>query len=180
MLENRPDRLSEGFGVVPDEDVAAVLGGQTFAADCGAHHRLPHRPCVQDLEARAPANPERHDVAGGVAHVGADIRHIAGELHRVAIAVVATNLVRGTAAQPTDRRRLAGGTHLREDRVAEILQGVAMREPIDPPTNTMPSSRPASGRKAAMSTPFGTAVQFASGAMRCSSIRSASETRTLR
>src|SRR5213076_52525 len=122
MLENRPDRLSKGFGVVPDEDVAAVLGGQTFAADRGAHHRLPHRPRVQDLEARAPANPQRHDVAGGIAHVRADIRHITRELHRVAIAVVTTNLLRGTASQPTDRRRLAGGTHLREYRVAEILQ----------------------------------------------------------
>src|SRR5256714_14812796 len=112
MLETRPDRLSEGFGVVPDDDVAAVLGGQTFAADRGAHPRLPHRPCVQDLEARAPANPERHDVAGGVAHVGADIRHIAGELHRVAIGVGARNLVLLTASTPTDRRRLACSTHL--------------------------------------------------------------------
>src|SRR5437667_9095337 len=30
MLEDRPDRVSEGFGVVPDENVPAVLGGQPF------------------------------------------------------------------------------------------------------------------------------------------------------
>src|SRR5439155_4861639 len=30
MLEDRPDRVSDGFGVVPDENVPAVLGGQPF------------------------------------------------------------------------------------------------------------------------------------------------------
>ena len=72
-------RARERLRVVRQPHVLAVRDRQPLGADGRGHDRFPHRHGFEDLQARAAADPERHDVHGRVPHIRPDIVDAAGD-----------------------------------------------------------------------------------------------------
>ena len=73
------DRAREGLRLVREPHVLAVRDRQPFGADARGHDRFRHRHGFEDLQARAAADPERHDVHGRVPHIRPHIVDAAGD-----------------------------------------------------------------------------------------------------
>ena len=174
----RSTALANADGLVADQDVLAVDGRETLAADRRADDGLAHRPGVQDLQARAAADPERHDVARGVAHQRPHVVDVAGQLDAMLLAVEPL-LFRRRPADPAHGDVRPERAEMRQDLLAEEVERVGVRkrrraaDERDARSRCVPS-----GRNSSMSTPLGTTATRAAGAMRAGATRSWSETAT--
>ncbi len=63
IAQDLKDSVRERVRRVPNEDVLAVHGVETLAADRRRNDCFAHRPCVEDFEAGSPADADRHDAA---------------------------------------------------------------------------------------------------------------------
>ena len=62
-VAKQPDhRVREIVGGIGGQEMAARLERQAFGADGGRHHGLAHRQRFENLDPRAAAGAERHDV----------------------------------------------------------------------------------------------------------------------
>src|SRR5687767_6153319 len=62
IAEKRDDGAGEATGVVRADVMAARADAEPFGADGGRDHGSSHRQRFKDLQSRAAAGPERHDV----------------------------------------------------------------------------------------------------------------------
>lgn len=121
--------VGKGVGVVGDRQMMARFEGETFCADGGRHDRLAHGERFKNLDARAAAGTQRHNVERPFANEWPDV---------VDGACDGDTGARGQVAEPRawiaadNRERDVGhrGPDARQNGIREVRDGVLIGMPV--------------------------------------------------
>jgi len=78
IAQKRDDRVRKRRRIVCRQKMVRWLQAEPLGADGRRHHRFAHGERLENLQARAAARAERHDVNCRFADPGADVLHCAG------------------------------------------------------------------------------------------------------